>query len=249
MINDHLKGTSCSIHGRSRVNEGLECPTHKTATGSVPGAAAISSCPPEQIADSAPLSQRQSVGRVAVLMCTFNGQDFLETQLQSINRQSYSNWHVAISDDGSRDATLNIANRYRYLWGEEKVSLWQGPCQGFARNFLSFICNRQLQADFFAWCDQDDIWDQGKLQAAGGWLSTHHQARPDRVVQRRRQHYSFESCGSCTSPGGGVAALCQEQEGRCSNTPASDALQSAQGNRTGVGCSGNRHYRIDHIYA
>ncbi|HEX8544850.1 MAG TPA: glycosyltransferase family 2 protein [Pseudomonas sp.] len=168
MIDDHSNGTSCSIHGRSRVDEALECLDKKNITGSVSGAAAIPSCMPGNTAE---MIDTRSSGRVAVLMCTCNGQDFLEEQLQSIARQSYGNWHVAISDDGSRDATLNIANRYRYRWGEDKVSLWQGPCQGFARNFISFICNRELHADFYAWCDQDDIWDQEKLQAAVTWLS------------------------------------------------------------------------------
>ena len=172
MIDDHSKGTSGSIHGGSRVNETLECPVKKTITGSMPGAAAITTGRHENVADATASANKPDAGRVAVLMCTYNGQGFLEKQLQSIQCQSHGNWHVAISDDGSSDATLNIANRYRYLWGEDKVSLWQGPCQGFARNFLSFICNRQLHADYFAWCDQDDIWDQGKLAAAVGWLST-----------------------------------------------------------------------------
>lgn len=148
-------------------------------TGTLSGAAAIASLlPPQNIADLDAVIQPNSSGRVAVLMCTCNGQDFLEEQLHSIERQSYSNWHVAISDDGSRDATLNIANRYRFLWGDEKVSLWQGPCQGFARNFLSFICNPELSADFYAWCDQDDIWDQEKLQAAVAWLGSIDQRIP-----------------------------------------------------------------------
>ncbi|UXZ99321.1 glycosyltransferase family 2 protein [Pseudomonas phytophila] len=103
-------------------------------------------------------------------MCTYNGQTFLEKQLESIESQTCSDWHVAISDDGSEDETLTIAQRYRLKWGEEKLSVWQGPGKGFARNFISSVCHKDLSADHYAWCDQDDMWNEKKLQAALSWL-------------------------------------------------------------------------------
>ncbi|OUM73969.1 glycosyl transferase family 2 [Pseudomonas caspiana] len=105
-------------------------------------------------------------------MCTYNGQLFLEKQLESISSQTCNDWHVAISDDGSEDETLTIAWRYRLKWGEEKLSVWQGPGEGFARNFMSLVCHTELSADHYAWCDQDDMWDERKLQVALSWLQS-----------------------------------------------------------------------------
>lgn len=154
MINDHLPGTSSCRHGSSRVDERSECSLNNA------GAAVAMPAHPSQ---TRPVS-------VLILMCTYNGQDFLEKQLASIKHQTWPDWHVAISDDGSRDATVNIANRYRYLWGEDKVSLWRGPGRGYAHNFMTAVCNKKLSADYYAWCDQDDVWDEHKLQAALNWL-------------------------------------------------------------------------------
>jgi glycosyltransferase involved in cell wall biosynthesis len=169
MINDHSTGTSCSIHGRSRVDEVTECSISETLTGM--SAKAVAMARTAHCGDPG-IDSQTARASFLILMCTYNGQGFLEKQLESIKRQSCQNWHVAISDDGSQDATVNIANRYRYLWGEDKVSLWRGPSRGDARNFISAVCNRQLVADYYAWCDQDNVWDEHKLQAALTWLQS-----------------------------------------------------------------------------
>lgn len=112
------------------------------------------------------------LAQVAILMCTFNGQAFLEQQLESIRRQRWPAWFVAISDDGSVDGTLSTVARYQASWGGDRISVWQGPRRGFARNFMSFARNRALKADFYAWCDQDDVWHEDKLQKAVSWLQS-----------------------------------------------------------------------------
>ncbi|WP_337993714.1 glycosyltransferase family 2 protein [Pseudomonas sp. 39167] len=104
--------------------------------------------------------------RVTILMCTYNGERFLSQQLDSIARQTYRNWDVVVSDDGSKDATLEILHQYSEVWGEGKLSLRQGPKRGFAANFMSLACNPPTQSRFYAWADQDDIWQDNKLEIA-----------------------------------------------------------------------------------
>ena len=173
MINDHSTGTSSSLHGISRdsaqVNESPECSIEADCVTAKSAAVAISAV----VRAGGPTDKSRPVKfSVLVLMCTYNGQGFLEKQLESIKSQTFDDWHVAISDDGSKDATWSIANRYRYLWGEDKVSLWRGPGRGFARNFIANVCNGALAADYYAWCDQDDVWEHDKLQAAVNWLQS-----------------------------------------------------------------------------
>jgi len=172
MINDHLPGTSCSIHGRSRVDEFSERSPDKSCVGDViDDCTEVASASISSPHDDDAGKQRGRVS-VLILMCTYNGQVFLEKQLESINSQTCRDWHVAIFDDGSQDETLNIAKRYRLKWGAQKISLWQGPGQGFAKNFISSVCKKELIADHYAWCDQDDVWHEQKLQAALTWLTS-----------------------------------------------------------------------------
>jgi glycosyltransferase involved in cell wall biosynthesis len=107
---------------------------------------------------------------VAILLCTYQGESFLDGQLQSFMAQTFTDWTVFASDDGSTDKTHEILEAYQLQWGNDKLSLYTGPAKGFAANFLSITCRASICADFYAYSDQDDIWEADKLQRAIDWL-------------------------------------------------------------------------------
>ena len=109
---------------------------------------------------------------VAILMCTYNGARFLRSQLESFQAQSHSNWFVVASDDCSTDTTREVLMSYQQQWGSSSLDLVPGPCRGFAENFLSVTRAVQGQAAYYAWSDQDDIWNADKLEKAIGWLKS-----------------------------------------------------------------------------
>jgi glycosyltransferase involved in cell wall biosynthesis len=109
---------------------------------------------------------------VAILMCTCQGEQFLLGQLDSIKSQRHKNWTVWVSDDSSIDNTRPILEEYRSRWGVERLSIVCGPSAGFAANFRSLTCSTEIDADFFAWADQDDIWEPDKLSRALAWLQS-----------------------------------------------------------------------------
>jgi glycosyltransferase involved in cell wall biosynthesis len=119
----------------------------------------------------APPADERAPARVAILLATFHGQKYLADQLDSIAAQTYSNWVVWASDDGSNDDTRHILEAYRAKWGSDRLSIHSGPSEGIAANFLSMICQVQVQAGYFAYSDQDDIWEACKLQRAVAWLA------------------------------------------------------------------------------
>lgn len=54
--------------------------------------------------------------KVAILLCTYNGNKFLRQQLDSIFNQLYTNWVLYVSDDGSTDGTQDILLEYQKIW-------------------------------------------------------------------------------------------------------------------------------------
>ncbi|WP_256977805.1 glycosyltransferase family 2 protein [Bordetella genomosp. 10] len=120
------------------------------------------------ISESLPLPS----GHVAILLCSYNGEQFLSQQLDSIKAQTYQDWKVWVSDDGSSDRTLEILRAYQDQWGEDRLQITPGPGRGFAANFLSLTCRREIDADYFAYCDQDDVWDADKIERALERLET-----------------------------------------------------------------------------
>ena len=109
---------------------------------------------------------------VAILMCTHNGARFLPAQLRSIQAQTLSAWNVWASDDASTDTTADILNQFRNEWGASHLTVVAGPGIGFSANFLSLVCRPEIEAAFYAFCDQDDLWDADKLARALAWLKT-----------------------------------------------------------------------------
>jgi glycosyltransferase involved in cell wall biosynthesis len=107
---------------------------------------------------------------VSILLATYNGARFLPEQLLSIAAQTYPHWQLFASDDGSRDDTWALLQRYAATW--PRVRLTAGPRQGYAANFLSLVCDPEIQAAAYAYCDQDDIWEADRLARGLTWLES-----------------------------------------------------------------------------
>lgn len=138
-----------------------------------------------------------SVPKVAVLMCTMQGQHFLAEQLNSIATQTHPRWAIWASDDGSDDHTHAILEYYQSHWGEDRISIHAGPAEGSTANFLSLTCRADIDADFFAYADQDDVWESDKLERAVNWLKTVPEDVPalygsrTLLVDARNQHIGY----------------------------------------------------------
>ncbi len=103
-------------------------------------------------------------------MATYNGEKYLAAQLDSLAAQTHANWFLVVSDDGSIDNTKVILQSYQQKWGVDRIRLRTGPMRGVAQNFLTMAIDPSIQADYYAFCDQDDVWLPVKLSAALEYL-------------------------------------------------------------------------------
>lgn len=110
--------------------------------------------------------QKLSEPLVAILMSTMNGERFIAEQLDSLAEQTHQNWILYVSDDASSDNTLQILYDYQANWPVGKLVIKEGPARGFCANFLSMACDPNIKADYYAFCDQDDVWLASKLAVA-----------------------------------------------------------------------------------
>ena len=121
---------------------------------------------------------------VTILMATYQGGKFLNEQLESISHQSHTNWKLVVSDDGSTDSTWDLLKQYQSQWPKGKVELRKGPGRGFGRNFLSIACDQGLTTNYYAFSDQDDIWNTDKLSRAIAFLDTVEKGKPSLYCSR-----------------------------------------------------------------
>lgn len=100
--------------------------------------------------------------RVAVLLSTYNGARFLAEQLESLARQSGVEVLLHARDDGSSDATPAILREWAGRW-PRLADLTIGENLRPAASFLTLLRTAPGDAEYFAFCDQDDVWHPDKL--------------------------------------------------------------------------------------
>ncbi|KPW45944.1 Glycosyl transferase, group 2 protein [Pseudomonas syringae pv. coriandricola] len=120
------------------------------------------------------------------MMCTYNGAAYLREQLESFAAQTFSDWVLYVSDDASTDDTLRILSDYQVLWGNQRLVIFNGPCKGFAENFISLVQRPEIEADYFAFSDQDDVWFSDKLQRSVNRLEHLDSSKPALYCSRTR---------------------------------------------------------------
>ena len=110
---------------------------------------------------------------VIVLLSTYNGEKYLIEQLDSILQQKDVNVTLLVRDDGSSDRTNEIIEDYQKIY-PQKVFLFKGNNIGCAASFR-WLMKKALDmfplADYYAFSDQDDVWELDKLKIASESLS------------------------------------------------------------------------------
>lgn len=104
--------------------------------------------------------------KIAVLMSTYNGGVFLDEQIQSVLSQEGHEIHLFIRDDGSTDDTLRILDKYT-----DRATIIKGSNLGVGGSFMEVLYSAGRDFDYYAFCDQDDVWLKDKLARAVDMLA------------------------------------------------------------------------------
>ena len=135
--------------------------------------------------------------KVAVLLSAYNGEKFLCEQIDSIMNQQNVDLDLYIRDDGSSDRTQEYLKQY--VEQNDSIHLQNGCNLGVANSFMSLLYNVPNHYDYYAFADQDDIWEANKVQEAirqlkdtGAALYGSNQECVDKYGNRLKIRYSEE---------------------------------------------------------
>lgn len=132
---------------------------------------------------------------VNVLISTYNGEAYIEQQIDSILGQTYPDIHIYIRDDGSKDSTIERIKKYL---SDSRVTLIEGENIGYARSFMALLAYADSNG-YYAFCDQDDVWFPDKISWAMNWLTNQNAEVPCLFhsayenVDERLEHLSYYS--------------------------------------------------------
>ncbi len=99
---------------------------------------------------------------ICVLMSTYNGEKYLAEQIESILAQKDVNVSLLVRDDASSDKTCELLMDYNR---QGKLNWYAGNNLGAARSFWDLI-KKAPDSTYYAFSDQDDVWDTDKLISA-----------------------------------------------------------------------------------
>ena len=105
-----------------------------------------------------------TTSRIAVVLSTYNGEKYLAEQLESILAQEEADVELLIRDDGSHDSTVQLVRDFTSR--HPNVRCIVGANKGVTHSFLTALEKANSDCEFFAFADQDDVWNPRKLANA-----------------------------------------------------------------------------------
>lgn len=98
--------------------------------------------------------------KVSIFLSAYNGEKYIKEQINSLLRQKEIDVTIVVRDDGSTDSTTLILERYKEKY-PENFQIIYGENIGCERSFFKLLYEK-IDADYYAFCDQDDVWDMDK---------------------------------------------------------------------------------------
>jgi len=100
---------------------------------------------------------------IVILLATYNGEEFLAQQINSILNQTNTNWKLLIHDDNSTDNTTHIIKQYQKKY-PDKIHFFDDTASfnSASANFNFLL--KKAYSEYIMFCDQDDIWLPRKIE-------------------------------------------------------------------------------------
>ena len=140
---------------------------------------------------------------ISVCIATYNGERFIQEQIDSILRQLSSDDEIIVSDDGSTDGTISIINSI----DDKRIRVIEGPRkQSPTSNFECAL--KASKGDYIFMSDQDDVWKPNKVKICMEWLQRYDCVVSDAEVTDSSLNPLYPS----------LYAIMQVRQGRIYNT-------------------------------
>lgn len=108
---------------------------------------------------------------VVILMSAYQGESYLEEQIDSILEQDYTDWELIVADDGSKDNTLLVLSAYANAHPDRIFVRRNEKNLGATYSFLTLLCEevekrREHGGEdvCYMFADQDDVWHRDKIR-------------------------------------------------------------------------------------
>lgn len=136
---------------------------------------------------------------VSVILSTYNAVEWLEKVLYGFSCQTYTDFEIVIADDGSRDETARLIQKFRQETNLKLVHVWHSD-DGFRKTKILNAAILNAKADYLIFTDGDCIPRADFIQVhldnrksntflSGGYhklsMELSHKISPDDIISQR----------------------------------------------------------------
>lgn len=104
---------------------------------------------------------RLKLSTIDILLATYNGEKYIAEQIESLQKQTFTDWRLLVADDGSTDKTLEIIREMQSKDPRIEFASAHEPFHSSTKNFLYLL--EKSTAPYVMFCDQDDVWLPNKI--------------------------------------------------------------------------------------
>lgn len=134
---------------------------------------------------------------ISVCVATYNGEKYIREQLGSVLSQLGTSDEVIVSDDRSKDKTLDIVRAFN----DSRIKIVEGPGCGLTKNFENAL--NHVSGNYVFFCDQDDVWCSDKVSVMMSYLQKYSVVISDCKVVDRNLKIQNDSYFSIVNSGPG----------------------------------------------
>lgn len=126
--------------------------------------------------------------KISVCMATYNGENYIKEQMESILKQIKDTDEVIVSDDCSTDRTLDVLKEMN----DSRIHIFTNELEhGYTKNFENAL--NHATGDVFFISDQDDVWKENKIKVCLEYLKKYDLVIHDATMTDRNLNVTAES--------------------------------------------------------
>tara|TARA_B100000900_G_C20538202_1_gene699279 strand:+ start:287 stop:1213 length:927 start_codon:yes stop_codon:yes gene_type:complete len=115
------------------------------------------------------------MAKLAIMLCVKNGSEFLRDQLDSIENQTWKNFDIYIKDNFSNDGSSKVIHDFKNKNPYINVINCKGDDDHFANSYIKLAKELVGRYDYYAFCDQDDIWLKNHLVRGVNYINSYNE--------------------------------------------------------------------------
>lgn len=129
---------------------------------------------------------------VSIIIIFLNAEKFVQEAIESVLSQTYWHWELLLVDDGSTDASTEIARRYA-VQSSDKVRYFEHPNhQNRGMSASRNLGIRHARGEYIAFLDADDVWLPHKLEQQAAILTS----QPEAAMVYGKTEYWYSWTGN-----------------------------------------------------